>query len=698
MTTQSFSINGNAQRIKILSAAKNPTKICIVGGGPVALVTALSLLEYGRKCDLKYQLYIFEKRWIVDVDENNNRVMRWKTEADGNQRRRQVVTVQGDVWSTLLPPRVQNALFSKMSSVDSCEMWPGRQGLFPRNIPIRNVEDVLLAEIQREIAEFGSYVELAPSIFEESDLARIAPDAVVLADGGRRYTEESLYTDPSTGHSVFGQEHHFPEDNSGEKLVEAVLGMYVENADPGETAIGVSEADGMALTVSQNRFLLNPLGQKRGFLNMWLTADEGREMSLISTEATAVGKTQSTTLNDLFRAALTDPTGGIFGDSPLLERIRSGLRLYGIDYENVHAYTHFNLGPYKQRGNFVATIPARTTEKGHRILRHSLFTVGDAAFPINFRAGRGLNTGIKGAVSVARTLSTWALSIQNASDRGKAVREEHFLEHNVYMLGMQQREVQIRSLGMMQVRDQLSGRTDTVITRMKNALDKPNTSSTRNILPTKRKSLCFTLAMQFLARVETNAKQMFSKERLPGHIAVPNIDVLRDRIMCLDNETLRVFVEGGMWNTSGTAAPDPQMVPEPLSTFRTKLPRDPSILAVFESSPVDSSGCPNKKFTPAVEAIKEAEPQGKKIPRRLRSYIPPKTVSKMLVSEPSGIHILAMPHRDRGAGNKLRKPSSVPEENTTDPARTTRKEDTHKGRKLARAPPPSRWLVRTVST
>lgn len=692
MNTQNFTINSTTQNAK---TTKSPTKICIVGGGPVALVTALSLLEYGRKSDIKYQLYIFEKRWIVDVDENSSRVIRWKTEGDGNQRRRQVVTVQGDVWTTLLPSRVQNALFSQTSTVDSCEMWPGRQGLFPRNIPIRNVEDVLLSEIQREITEFGSYIELAPSIFEESDLARIAPDAVVLADGGRRYTEEALYTDPNTGHSVFGQEHHFPEDNSGEKLIESVLGMYVENADPSKTAIGVSEADGMALTVSQNRFLLNPLGQKRGFLNMWLTADEGREMSQITEEVAAGGRTQGAELNKLFRAALTDPAGGMFGGSPLLERIRSGLRLYGIEYENVQAYTHFNLGPYKQRGNFVATIPARTTEKGKRILRHALFTVGDAAFPINFRAGRGLNTGIKGAVSVARTLSTWALNIQKASDRGKAMREEHFLEHNVYMLGMQQREVQIRSLGMMQVRDPLSGQTETVITRMQNALDKPGSSSTRNIMPTKRKSLCFRLAMQFLARVETNAKQMFSKGRLPEHIAVPNIDVLREQIMLLDNETLRVFVEGGMWNTNGTTAPDPQMVPEPLSTSRTKLPRDPSILAVFDSSVMDSTGCHRKTFTPSINAIPEAEPKGKKLPRKLRSYIPPKTVSKMLLSEPSGIHIQAIPHH--GTNNKLQGPP-VLEEKPTIPVRMTRNERTPTGRKLSRSPPPSRWLVRTVST
>ena len=131
--------------------------------------------------------------------------------------------------------------------------------------------------------------------------------------------------------------------------------------------------------------------------------------------------------------------------SLLWDRICEGLNLYGIDTKCVRAFATFRVGPYRQRTQF----SARVTQRGRGNKKKSLyaFVLGDAAFNVSLRAGRGLNTGIKAALSLSTALS-------EASDRRhRSLRDSDFLEHNSFMNALQDLEVRIRTLQMMMVQN-----------------------------------------------------------------------------------------------------------------------------------------------------------------------------------------------------------------------------------------------------
>mmetsp|Transcript_6502 Transcript_6502/g.9883 ORF Transcript_6502/g.9883 Transcript_6502/m.9883 type:complete len:226 (-) Transcript_6502:1151-1828(-) len=201
-------MNTNPATNKRQTAAAVATLV-IVGGGPVGLITALLLIEYGRRSNIEYNIHLYERRWKTDTDGK----MVWKDKRDGNNRRGQVVTIQSNVWS-LLPSHVKEALFNPNEKDSFIEMWPlGPDSSclvgYPRNIPIRRVEDVLLPLLQKQGGDRRTLkvdingstvvtetkqpmVTLHEENFDNNTLD-YAYDFIIMADGGASRTEQAYF-------------------------------------------------------------------------------------------------------------------------------------------------------------------------------------------------------------------------------------------------------------------------------------------------------------------------------------------------------------------------------------------------------------------------------------------------------------------------------------------------------------------------
>ena len=184
------------------------TKVAIVGGGSVGLSTSLLLMDYGKAKHCRFRISVYEKRWTRSP---NGKVM-WKGAEENNNRRYQVVTIQSNVWS-LLPPHVQNALFPRDGQPGSdqfVEMWPygpdsPQEVGAPRNIPIKVVEDTLLAVVQTAEATRGGHeVTLHPEEIQEKHLEDNSYDYVIFACGSGSVPDTlfaivQLYADHNSG-------------------------------------------------------------------------------------------------------------------------------------------------------------------------------------------------------------------------------------------------------------------------------------------------------------------------------------------------------------------------------------------------------------------------------------------------------------------------------------------------------------------
>jgi hypothetical protein len=111
--------------------------------------------------------------------------------------------------------------------------------------------------------------------------------------------------------------------------------------------------------------------------------------------------------------------------SALWARVQAGLELFGVPPENLTAVTGFRLD-MTQRSRFTAQLyPKTPTAPGT-----FGFLLGDAANAIHFWPGRGLNSGLASAVSLARCL---------AASKGNALRDADFLRHEAVMAMLQYR-------------------------------------------------------------------------------------------------------------------------------------------------------------------------------------------------------------------------------------------------------------------
>ncbi|MEY9962418.1 2-polyprenyl-6-methoxyphenol hydroxylase-like FAD-dependent oxidoreductase [Streptacidiphilus sp. MAP12-16] len=384
-------------------------RVTVSGGGPVGLAFAL-LLE--SMMGPRVAITVYDGRWTRD----GTKVV-WKDESQGNVRRQQVVTVQSRQYLNL-PEDVQARLFTPHAF---SEMWPAGpdsiNGCPPRNIRIADIEDKLL-----EIAnEKQDRIRLLPVRFDIAEMQRTLPDQHILAicEGGRSRTREHFS-------NRFGAADSTIYSLNGEHVQDVILGLKVKS--------GLSDPMSVMLTVAQNRFLLNSL-RGEGFLNMRLTDAEATEVVGIDPvrkvfeECIASRPCVMTRDDDGDFLCSTHSTlflPALIKGSALWKRVREGLKFFGVPESDLSAVTAFRLDMV-QRPRFTALLYARTANTPGTYG----FLLGDAANAIHFWPGRGLNSGLASAISLARSLSgAW---------RGKHFRDADFLRHEAAMSVLQYR-------------------------------------------------------------------------------------------------------------------------------------------------------------------------------------------------------------------------------------------------------------------
>jgi len=468
----------------------SPISIDIAGGGLAGLGLAI---ETRLKLGGAVRIRIFDHRWTTAEDGS----IRWRDQADGNNRRRQVITIQSKVWS-LLSPEVQRALFVKGNYT---ETWPngpdspesvGR----PRNIQIRWIESRLL-----ELAQKIGGIELVPERYSPpADWKDI--DFLIIADGARSRTREELKASFGTPSREL-----FSIDGSG--YDEVVLGLEVQS--------DLLDEHTVPLTVAQNRFLFNPLDRK-GFINMRLTPAEASEVVGLGSDG-PVSCIQGSpcvmrpgprgftceTHNAVFKPSV-DPT------SFLWPRIVDGLRYFGVPaHHGLLGITSFTLG-MTQHQRFVAEIAPGTFA----------IVLGDAG-PGNFHfwPGRGGNAALKGMIAAVREIVR--LSEKRVIRLADMTRLEGFLHQ-------------------LQFREKSRAWTTML---MPTAEGTPYLIHDRIEAGLRSDESRETLLASMLSRIEA------IKSRLEPRMGqLPDAQWYADRLIGLDNRTLAVFMETDSWFTA----------------------------------------------------------------------------------------------------------------------------------------------------
>ena len=391
------------------AAPVSALKVTISGGGPVGLTFALLLADL---MGPRVAIRVYNSRWKRD----GHRVV-WKEIEEGNVRRQQVVTIQSRQFLKL-PQEIQDHLFTPGHFT---EMWPtgpdSVSGIGPRNIRIAYIEDRLLDLANRKRGQ----IELVPEHFDAASAGSeiVRQDVLAICEGSRSRTFSHFK-------SKFGAADFTLYGLDGEQVTDMVLGLRVKSLLPDPMAV--------LLTVAQNRFLLNSLNGE-GFLNMRLTDEEAKEaIGINPVKQTFSGCIQSepcllelgprgdfvcNTHGTLFLPAL-------LRGSAFWARVAEGLALFGVPQGNLTAVTGFQLNMVQRPRFSVRLFPPTATTPGT-----FGFLLGDAANAIHFWPGRGLNSGLASAISLARCLAR--------PRRGTTLRDADFVRHEAVMSMLQYR-------------------------------------------------------------------------------------------------------------------------------------------------------------------------------------------------------------------------------------------------------------------
>jgi 2-polyprenyl-6-methoxyphenol hydroxylase-like FAD-dependent oxidoreductase len=475
--------------------------VSVAGGGPVGLSLALTL---ERLMGARVAVTVYDARWKREGD----RVV-WKGEADGNVRRQQVVTVQSRQYLNL-PEEVQERLFTPGVFT---EMWPAGpdsiRGYGPRNVRIAHVEDTLLA-----MANESERITLVPEKFDITERrdAVAADHVLAICEGSRSRTRDHFqhkFGSPDT--SIYSLD--------GKHLQDVVLGLKVKSR--------LSDPMAVLLTVAQNRFLLNSL-RGEGFLNMRLTEAEAQEVVGID----PVNRTFTDCIASRPCVMARDADGdyrcathrtlflpSLIKGSALWKRVVEGLKLFGVAEGDLSAVSAFRLDMV-QRPRFTAQLfPATARTPGTYG-----FLLGDAANAIHFWPGRGLNSGLASAISLARSLSgAW---------RGRPLRDADFIRHEAAMSMLQYRH-KSRAWKAMVTSDEY-GNSLAIRDKIAQSIEEAATG------PVDRDADIDTLMLKLRA----------IRDRLAARMAgMPDDETLLRHLQALRTETLRTLVASGEWDT-----------------------------------------------------------------------------------------------------------------------------------------------------
>jgi 2-polyprenyl-6-methoxyphenol hydroxylase-like FAD-dependent oxidoreductase len=381
-------------------------RVCIIGGGPTGLASAISLAEKGQG---KVEVHVWERRWVV-------------TEAGTidypptARRRDQVVTLQDSV-TTLLSARSFEALFEGHPE----RVWPGSA-----NIQIRKVEDRLLSRCQTD--EFHGLIHLhAEGVTREELAAGKCGDFHVLlgTDGAASWVRQNYFR----GY----------EKERGKSYA---LGLAFDRGAKG--GLPWSQPLNMFLTLGQTRYLLNASDHDgKGYLNMQLTEEEWEKMVGVDGKPIHFGNPACLRLADGSIPEGFDASR-VFApsedrNSPLWKSIEDGLKLFGFKESEVINVVRIPIVVQAVREG-VQPLPL---EDSRYVARpHALVAVaGDAAMTVHFWPGRGLNSGIKAGIALGDEICHALMGGKFAGLQLSAMKE-----YNDFIMKLQGREHDKRSI------------------------------------------------------------------------------------------------------------------------------------------------------------------------------------------------------------------------------------------------------------
>ena len=381
-------------------------KVCIIGGGPTALASAISLAEKGAG---KVEVSVWERRWVRYTRPDGSTYVDYPPTA---KRRDQVVTLQDSV-TRLLTPASFEALFAGRPE----RVWPGSA-----NIQIRKVEDRFLKRCQSP--EFNGLIHLHAEGVTREDLAKVGDFHVLLgADGAASWVRKSFF--------------HGYEKERGRSYA---LGLAFDRKE----GLPWPQPLNVFLTLGQTRYLLNASHHDgRGYLNMQLTEEEWHKMTDITGQPVTFGnpgclRRKDGSIPGGFKESQVFAPGED-RDSALWKSIEDGLKLFGFKESEVINVVRIPIVVQAvQEG--VQLLPA--TDSTSLLRPRALVAVaGDAAMTVHFWPGRGLNSGIKAGLALGD-------EIVNALNSGRfaGLHLDAMKEYNDFILKLQDREHDKRSI------------------------------------------------------------------------------------------------------------------------------------------------------------------------------------------------------------------------------------------------------------
>ncbi|UJR12017.1 hypothetical protein I4U23_016195 [Adineta vaga] len=384
----------------------SPLVVIVSGGGPVGLTFSLNLVMM---MDKHVKIIIYEGRWFVD----ENGITRWQGEEQGKMRRDQVVTLQDHVIEQM-PIYIQEGLFKHVNE----RVWPTS-----RNIPIREVEDRLFDLIQ-PFVQTGQVELITESLQEQTErLVQGDFDVLIGTDGSnsfvRRYCNISMVSEG----------------------VEYACGVAYNI--PIEIPISeepLHQALNCILTVAQTRYLVNSSSSRRGYLNIRLIKSEYDELR----ERLQESQERNQTLDLL--DVNTCPNSSLIWNI-----VRQGLEFFKI-----HSRYVFRVAPIEINVRHAAIVVRELRfelKQDVNIGKKQYKTVlaclaGDAALNVHFWPGRGMNSGMKAAMALARNIlrSCTSKTLPQTIIVRKPLRFLDFLDYEGFMARLRAREQQGRSL------------------------------------------------------------------------------------------------------------------------------------------------------------------------------------------------------------------------------------------------------------
>ena len=379
-------------------------KVCIVGGGPTGLSSAISLAEKGAG---KIEVHVYDKRWMAKTSPNGTSIHY----PPGARRRDQVVTLQDSVTS-LMSKASQQALFGGRPE----HVWPGSA-----NIQIRKVEDRLLQRCQAD--EFRDLICLHAEGVNREDLFKVGDFHVLLgADGSASWLRNSYF-----------------EGYEKKRGRSYALGLAFNRP----AGLPWPQPLNLFLTLGQTRYLLNASNfDGRGYLNMQLTEEEWHRMVSIDGQPVTFANPGCLRVDGKVPEGFKESQ--VFApsedrESPLWKAIEDGLKLFGFKESEIINVVRIPIVVQAVR-QVVQQLPLEDARAINR--PHALVAVaGDAAMTVHFWPGRGLNSGIKSGIALADEI---ALALNNGQFLGLPLTA--MKEYDAFIQKLQRREHDKRSI------------------------------------------------------------------------------------------------------------------------------------------------------------------------------------------------------------------------------------------------------------